>query len=187
MKIKFTVAFSAMIFGLLIVSATPAKADFLGLAPGDYSLTLNGSTTLCGGANCIGTIHIGSPGATGFSWNITVGGILFNFDLPNAATGVSPNLQNSCAIDASGPTPATACSIADNGSGNSSGQNPALILTHVQTPLVDNYLFVGISVPTAGSWSATSTSAVPEPMSTSLLLFGLGALGVWRRFRVKQD
>src|SRR5262245_38502715 len=68
------------ILGALIVSASPAKADFLGFAPGDYDITLGGSSTLCGGSNCTGSIHIGSSGDTGFDWDITVGSDIFEFD-----------------------------------------------------------------------------------------------------------
>lgn len=93
----------SIILGVMILLASETRADFLGLAPGDYTVTLNNSASSCGGSNCTGTIHIGTPGATGFDWVFTIGTSVFAFDSPNRDTHISSPLQiGSCAIESLG-------------------------------------------------------------------------------------
>lgn len=79
---------TALALFLVLSNVLPANADFLGLAPGDYLLTLNGSSSLCGGVNCTGTVHIGSPNDTGFDWSFTIGSDTFSFDGPTQNTAI---------------------------------------------------------------------------------------------------
>ena len=155
---------AVFVLGALIVSATPAMADFLGLAPGDYTVTLQGSSSLCDGSDCVGTVHIGTPDATGFDWlfeNVGPSDIDFDFSPPGTATSIFPTLEVADETNAS-----TTLRIFSDG----------------------RYQFLPPceECSTNGRWVATPLS-VPEPATGLLLLFGLGALGLWRRFRAKQD
>ena len=71
--------------GMLIV-ATPqvVSANFLGLAPGDYDVILNGSAVWCAGTDCVGTIHIPvtSDKTDEFDWLFEIGGHLFDWTGP---------------------------------------------------------------------------------------------------------
>ena len=99
----------ALLLGLLV---TNAKADFLGLAPGDYAVTLGGSSALCGGSNCVGTVHIpvGTVTTANFDWNFVIAGVTFDFTAP-VDLSISPNGLNSCAVEA---TTSADCDALDN-------------------------------------------------------------------------
>jgi hypothetical protein len=176
MKTKLSITFSAILFGLLIVSATPAKADFLGLAPGDHTITLLDSAGLCGVSDCVGTVHIGPTDETGFDWLfLNVGAPANDFDFSSTSTALTKTASIDQALEIllppipNFPTLSLVLLIGDSG--------------------IDPRWFYHDEggVQREGSWSRTPSSTVPEPMSSSLLLFGLGALGLRGWLRAKQD
>jgi hypothetical protein len=175
MKSKLGVTLSALIFGFLIMSATPARADFLGLAPGDYIVTLQGSSTLCGGSDCVGTIHIGTPGSTGFDWLFeNVGGAANDFDF-SPHTHIGSNGSFECAVEGLTGLAYTNCL--------GSIDNPTILLFfNTITQQRDWGFSTGLTI--GGLWAPVAL-AVPEPMTSTLLVFGLGVLGLCRRLREK--
>src|SRR5262245_56541530 len=97
---------------LVIFLAVPrANADFLGLAPGDYTVTLLGSSNnnLCGASNCVGTVHIGSSGSTGFSWLFNIDNNNFDFAPPSLAQAGS-SVGAECAKESLTSLSFTSCS-----------------------------------------------------------------------------
>ena len=179
MKSKFTVAFSAMMFGLLIMSATPAKADFLGLAPGDYTVTLQGSIQpICGGSNCVGSVHIGSPGATGFDW-------LFEFFVPSSLVFDFSHITNTGILSATSDCAIESLTSLTMNGCDATNAVPYFTLFRQSTGTLF-WELGAVAFFERGLWTAVPL-AIPEPLSSSLLLFGLGALGLWRRLREKQD
>lgn len=180
----------SVILGVLILFASEVRADFLGLAPGDYTITLLGSNIpeLCGAVNCTGSVHIGNPGATGFDWNFIINfdGQSFQFDGPTMNTSISPNGQFSCAYEANGPFGGS-CQSVDGGQIFPTFGGPAtLVLLASNTVISWIYNFEGSASLRDGS-ATTESLRVPEPLSFSLLLFGLGALGLRHWSRSHQD
>ena len=179
---------AAFILGALTVSASPAKADFLGLPPGDYIVTLNGSTTLslCGASNCTGTLHIGPTGASGFDWDFIVGGDIFQFDGPTTATSISPDTLTSCALEINNSNTGGGCQAFDDGTTTIAAPfAPNFAMDYLET-VGPRWFYVGSISSGRGTWDA-SPIAVPEPLSGSLLVFGLGALSLRRWLRSKQN
>ena len=180
----------SIILGVLILLASEVRADFLGLAPGDYTVTLLNSGSfgfgLCGGNDCTGSVHIGNPGATGFDWNFIINGDSFQFDGPTMNTSISPNGEFSCAFEANGNFGGSCQSLDGGNVFPNFGGPPGLALLAGNTGILWFYKFDGASV--VGQESArTEPFRVPEPLSCSLLLFGLGALGVRHWLRPHQD
>ena len=64
---------------------------------GRFGASTKGSAADRGGVNCTGSLHIGSPDATGFDGDITAGSDVFQRDGPGLDTSFSPKGQNSCA------------------------------------------------------------------------------------------
>jgi hypothetical protein len=160
-----------------LLSITQANADFLGLAPGDYTVPVPNTTSYCGGSNCTGTIHIGASGATGFSWNFMSLSPTFLWDGPSTFTAISPNGLNSCAIE--GPA-GTDCGATDTATFASLPGTPYLFLTYVNAHTV---VIARVSDSSDRIYEVGWTAAplrVPEPMSGILFLIGISALG-WRR------
>ena len=176
----------SIILGALIILASEVRADFLGLAPGDYTVTLVNSGPLdlglCGGNDCTGSVHIGDTGATGFDWNFIINGDSFQFDGPTMNTSISPSGEFSCAFEANGNFGGS-CQSLDGGNVFPNFGGPAgLALLADNTGIHWFYKYDGSTV--VGFESArTEPLRVPEPVSFSLLLFGLGALGLrhWSR------
>src|SRR6476660_8830583 len=166
----------ALLFGLLV---TNAKADFLGLAPGDYAVTLGGSSALCGGSNCVGTVHIpvGTVTTANFDWNFVIAGVTFDF---TAAVDVSlsPNGLNSCAVEA---TTSANCDAFDNGFGSST-DGDAFFMSNVNDAYFVFLPFHG-QLLVEDTWSGTANAAVPEP--PALLLSGFGLICIAVVFRKK--
>jgi hypothetical protein len=179
---KKLVISAALAIALLFVSQS--RADFLGLSPGNYTVTLIGSASLCGGSDCTGTVHIGSPGATDFDWDFTIDGDLFEFDGPTTDTSISPNTLTSCALEVNDT--AGGCQAFDDGTTTIAAPlSPNFAMDRLETAGL-RWFYVGDVHSGRGTWDA-SPVAVPEPWSSSLLLFGLSALGLRRWFRVNQD
>jgi len=179
----FQLMFATSLFVTFLL-VQPAKADFLGLSPGDYTVTLVGSASLCGGSDCSGTVHIGSSGATGFDWDFTVDGDVFEFDGPTTDTSISPDTLTSCALEVNNT--AGGCQAFDDGTTTIAAPlSPNFAMDRLET-VGPRWFYVGNVHSGRGSWDA-SPIAVPEPLSSYMILFGLGALGMWRRLRAKQD
>ena len=182
----------SIILGVLILFGSEVRADFLGLAPGDYTITLLGSNIpeLCGAVNCTGSVHIGNPGATGFDWNFIINISIsnsfdsFQFDGPTMNTSISPNGQFSCAYEANGPFGGSCQSLDGSNVFPTFGGPSTLTLLAGGNQLLWFYKFEGDG--TRNGTASSEPLRVPEPLSFSLLLFGLGALGVVR-LRAKRD
>jgi len=154
------------------MSATPTKADFLGLGPGDYTVTLNGSSTLCGGSVCTGTVHIGASGATGFDWNFVFPapvGQTFDWD-----TFVFTNTADNCAIESNSLQTNLNCFAASYG-----GITPTFVM---YASTLWNFTGPFGDFATSETWSA-SPLAVPEPATVLLYSIGVAALWIRRRFQ----
>ena len=167
MRQRLLIALTIFLLAPMFLCSEPAQADWLGLAPGDYNVTLDGSSSLCGGSNCLGTVHIGFPGATGFDW-------LFSFTSPAAATF-------DCGASCSSMTDINTgrqVTIEDN---FAHGEQFGLIFDPTSQSRTYG-LFNGTNGLTIGTggWEAVST-AVPEP--SSLLLLSIGVLGLRARVR----
>ena len=163
----------ALLFGLLV---TNAKADFLGLAPGDYTVTLGGSSALCGGSNCVGTVHIpvGTVTTANFDWNFVIAGVTFDFTAP-VDVSLSPNGLTSCAVEA---TTSADCTALDNGF-NLSTNGDALSM--ISNQRYDLFLPSQGGQGVTNTWSGTEIAAVPEPSGTTLLGLALGLLALRRK------
>ena len=168
-----------------MIAFTPANAsaDFLGLAPGDYDVVLEGSSALCAGNDCIGTIHVplGVAKTDVFDWSFEIGGELFDWTGPGLGTSVSPNSLNSCAIEG---TSGALCAMNDSGVVPSLNEAPFLVLFAIAgsfsyTAALPDEVFAH------GTVEASPASPVPEP-SSGLLLVCAAAIGAGiRRFRVR--
>ena len=163
----------ALLLGLLV---TNAKADFLGLAPGDYTVTLGGSSALCGGSNCVGTVHIpvGTVTTANFDWNFVIAGVTFDFTAP-VDVSLSPNGLTSCAVEA---TTSADCTALDNGF-NLSTNGDALSM--ISNQRYDLFLPSQGGQGVTNTWSGTAIVAVPEPSGITLLGLALGLLALRRK------
>ena len=171
---------------ITLLFGSQARADFLGLAPGDYNITLPGSGLFCGGTACTGSVHIptGTVTTVNFDWTFLTPGHDFLWDdaVLNAMT--SPNGVNSCASES--PANSSFCAIDDTSFTILVNNDvPALILMHQEVSNVFATNLWGMGIPgigtdIRGAWIATPAQ-VPEP--NALLLFGsaLSALWFWRR------
>ena len=172
LRLGFAMKLSVFILAAVIVSAAPAKADFLSLAPGDYAVTLQNTSSLCGGSNCVGTVHIGSPGATGFDWLFeNVGDAANDFDFsPFTHTGTNGTEQ--CAFEGLLGINETNCA------GTISGE--ALLFFYFADTATRQFVVVGAVSNVSSVWTAVPL-AVPEP--GSWLLLGSGILLIALRLR----
>jgi hypothetical protein len=176
---------------LTALFSTPARADFLGLAPGDYTIALQDAGWVSGARglldNLTGTIHIPSDPVTVASFNWTfalrdsIGPVAFNWTGKTLQVyeGEYDGIEVSWAREvANGP--ARVCDIAtycypdiqfiydparSNGLPCDQGGCPQY--------WVDAYGYLNN---TFGGWSA---HAIPEPYSLFILGFGLIILA-WR-------
>ena len=166
----------ALLLGLLV---TNAKADFLGLAPGDYTVTLGGSSALCGGSNCVGTVHIpvGTVTTANFDWNFVIAGVTFDFTAP-VDVSLSPNGLNSCAVEA---TTSADCTALDNGGFNLSTNGDVLFMTNLSDHRYDLFLPSQGGQGVTNTWAGTAIAAVPEPSGITLLGLALGLLALRRK------
>jgi len=100
---KHKILFIQGVLVSIILLGSQARADFLGLAPGDYNVTLLSSTALCSGVDCVGQIHIptGTVTTGNFHWNFQIGSNLFDWT-HNLTTSTSPNGLNTCAVETAG-------------------------------------------------------------------------------------
>ena len=176
-----TTAVRPLVVAAILMGVAPgvARADFLGLAPGDYEVLLYGSSALCAGTDCLGTVHIpdASSKTDPFDWLFEIGGQVFDWTDPGLGTDVSPNGLNSCAIE--GPAGAI-CAVSDSGVPPSLNEPPFLVLFAVGG-LSTYTVLLGDEVFARGTFEATQdASSVPEP-STALLL--VSAATVWVRLR----
>ena len=117
---------------ILTAASGVASADFLGLAPGDYVVTLTGSSALCGGADCTGSVHVPATNlnlVSDFDWSFLIGSQAFDWAPPaNVDTDISPNGANSCAIEGESPT---LCIVTDTGTSPALNVAPFLALFDV--------------------------------------------------------
>ena len=168
----------SIVLGALLLFASEVRADFLGLAPGDYAITLNNSASLCGGSNCTGTVHIGSPGGTGFDWAFTIGTDVFDFDSDSAHQNTSVLGLNSCAFESLGGAGSCQANVTFNSKNIDILSFPHFVLSKDTGGVFWSYgqsPFIAIN---NGSFSAV---AVAEPLSVYLLLSGVGVLALRRR------
>jgi hypothetical protein len=127
-------------------------------------------------------VHIGSPGATGFDWLFeNIGGAANDFDFSHfihTEIIIPPNLQ--CAAESFSVLNFVNCG------GQFFPPFMELRFDISHNPPQNYILHPSEQILLQGIWTATPR-VVPEPMSSSLVLFGLGTLGMWRRLRAKQD
>ena len=165
-----------LIFATATVGVTPtvSLADFLGLVPGDYVVTLNGSSGLCGGTDCTGAVHVPLTNASltsEFHWFFDIGGQIFDWTPPGLATSVSPNGLNSCAIEGEAPTGAI-CAVNDAGPIVTLNEAPFLSLFAIGGAQSYSVVLAG-DVFLHGMFETSAASSVPEPSAASMLLSGI--------------
>lgn len=163
------------VLALMFLCSKPAQADWLGLAPGDYNVTLDNSSFSCGGNNCIGTVHIGSPGSTGFDW-------LFSITSPFPTT-----------LDCAPCFPFETATFQLTGESNLvfGGLFEGLHLEYSKTTgslIYDlfcvneaNYPCPGFGSAFLSTGAAIATPAIPEPSSLTLTLLGYVMVTLRRR------
>src|SRR5262245_47364024 len=165
-----------------------ARADFLGLAPGDYNITLIGSAALCGGAaDCTGTVHIPTGVVTNvnFDWAFQPAFHDFLWDDANLDISSSPSGLSNCAFESGNPV--DSCDLT----------NDAIAVVSLNAPFTPGFSMAylsspstgfpnrayglfpltsggGLGQPVTGEWVVT---AVPEP--NALLLFGGALSALW--------
>ena len=125
------ILFISVALAITLLFGSQARADFLGLAPGDYNITLPGSDFLCGGTDCTGSVHIptGTVTALNFDWTFLIPIHDFLWDDAILTTVTSLNGVNSCAFEASSPL--SFCTIGDTSFAISiTDDAPALVLMH---------------------------------------------------------
>ena len=170
---KFCLVSVAAALLLFFLTVHAAHADYLGLAPGDYSVTLQGSSVFCSGTDCVGTVHIGSPGSTGFDWLFeNIGDPANDFQF-SAFTHLGTNGAVECAAE----------SLTGFSLSNCTGliDPPFLGLAYNSQTQGRLWSIVVGQTLLNGTW--TVPAPVPEPLSGTLLLLGLGALGLQARMR----
>ena len=156
-----------------------AAADFLGLTLGDYAVTLIGSSAVCGGADCAGTVHVPATNsnlAADFDWSFTIGAQEFEWTAPSVHTAISPNGSNSCAIEGGGQ--AVLCAVTDSGLGLTLNEAPFLLLFDVGGAQQYSVLLAG-EASARGNFLATPLARVPEPSTTLLLASALTLAMTW--------
>ena len=176
--ISATLAFT-LLFG------SPARADFLGRAPGDYTIELLGSSGLCGGTNCVGLVHIPIDPVTtaNFDWSFLSGSSVdFQWDDSLLVISSSPNGLNTCAMESSDIS--AVCEMFDDGF-QIFTPPIGLSLVHqvVSTSIPTNRYALTLSeeLLIGGEWVATAIAQVPEPSPLLLFWSALSALWFWRR------
>jgi hypothetical protein len=160
---------------ILLLLSTQARADFLGLSPGDYDVTLLNTSAFCV-VDCVGKIHIptGTVTTGNFHWNFQIGPALLFDWTHNLITSTSPNLMNTCAVESG--TNAT-CVETDSNPPTLNIVGPALMLSNDQNG-TQMFLIELIGGSVGGHFTATQ---VPEPPSVFLVMGALPIIWFWRR------
>jgi hypothetical protein len=175
-------SFSAAALAITLLFGAQARADFLGLAPGDYNIELLGSSAVCGGSNCVGQVHIPSDpvSVADFDWSFVIGANVFSWEDTIRDLSTSPNGLATCALESSNSS--ADCQMFDDGF-SVLFEDGFFLLFHpdVSGSIRREWAVDLGTVFPSGAWVATPAQ-VSEPHS--LLLLGGGALSAlwfWRR------
>ena len=153
-----------IIAATLVLGAGHARADFLGLAPGAYDITLTCVFTNCGGP-FTGRVTIVGADATDWLFHTAFDGVALTFSGDPSETTLPP--PNQLQVLA-GPDASTA--------------NELDLFHETNRASGDWHIFAGGVSIWHGGWVATAApNSVPEPASLVMLITALVAIGTRSR------